>query len=170
MPTCIICCLFDNSHFDVYKVRSDYGFDIISLVIKMLSIFMYEKKMPNQVFCPILSIYLLIFAFFFLRATPVAYGISQARSWIRDAAAGLCHSHSNTRSLPTEVRDWTYILMDAYWVHYHWANSFCPILNHVICVFDMSCMSSFYISDINPLSDIPLVNIFSHSVGCLFVY
>ena len=37
------------------------------------------------------------FFFFFLRAVPAAYGESQARAQIRAAAAGLCHSHSNTR-------------------------------------------------------------------------
>ena len=30
-------------------------------------------------------------------------------------------------------------------------------------------MSSLHICDINPLSDIPLANIFSHSLGCLFI-
>ena len=39
---------------------------------------------------------LLLFSFFLLRTTPVAYGDSQARDWIRAAAAGC--SHSNTRS------------------------------------------------------------------------
>ena len=39
------------------------------------------------------------FSFFFLlRVTPVAYGGSQARGQIRAAAAGLCHSHSDTGS------------------------------------------------------------------------
>ena len=39
-------------------------------------------------------------AFFFLfRATPAAFGSSQARGPIRAAAADLYHSHSNTRSL-----------------------------------------------------------------------
>ena len=37
---------------------------------------------------------------FFFRATPVAYGSSQARGRIRTIAAGLHHSHSNTRSKP----------------------------------------------------------------------
>ena len=37
-------------------------------------------------------------AFFFFRATPAAYGGSQARSPIGAVAAGLQHSHSNTRS------------------------------------------------------------------------
>ena len=34
------------------------------------------------------------------RATPVAYGGSQARGLIRTLAAGLHQSHSNTRSNP----------------------------------------------------------------------
>ena len=33
----------------------------------------------------------------------------------------------------------------------------------------LSYMSSLYILDISPLSDILFVNIFSHSVGCLFI-
>ena len=39
-----------------------------------------------------------IFFLSFLRATPLAHGGSQARSQIRATAAGLHHSHSNTRS------------------------------------------------------------------------
>jgi len=41
---------------------------------------------------------LLFFFFFLFRATPLAYGSSQARGWIGAAAASLCHKHSNTRS------------------------------------------------------------------------
>ena len=33
----------------------------------------------------------------------------------------------------------------------------------------LSCMSCLYILDINPLLVITFANIFSHSVGCLFV-
>ena len=33
----------------------------------------------------------------------------------------------------------------------------------------LSCMSSLYILDINPLSDIWFVNVFSHWVHCLFI-
>ena len=40
------------------------------------------------------------FVFCPFRATPVAYGGSQARGLIGAIAAGLCHSHSNTRSEP----------------------------------------------------------------------
>ena len=36
----------------------------------------------------------------FFRATPVAYGDSQARGPIAATAAGLHHSHGNTRSEP----------------------------------------------------------------------
>ena len=37
---------------------------------------------------------------FVFMAAPEAYGSSQARGQIGAAAAGLCHSHSNTRSKP----------------------------------------------------------------------
>ena len=36
-----------------------------------------------------------VFVFCFFRATPVAYGGSQARGQIGAVDAGLCHSHSN---------------------------------------------------------------------------
>ena len=35
--------------------------------------------------------------------------------------------------------------------------------------FDLSCMNCLYILEINPLSVALFANIFSHSVGCLFV-
>ena len=38
----------------------------------------------------------LIFFFFLFRATPAAYGRSQARDLIRATAADLHHSHNNT--------------------------------------------------------------------------
>ena len=48
-------------------------------------------------------LYLLIFClfFFFFRATPGAYGSSQARNLIGAVAASLQHSHSNTRAKPS---------------------------------------------------------------------
>ena len=50
------------------------------------------------------SVKLYLFYFYFLffchfRATPAAYGGSQARGLIRAAADGLHHRHSNARSL-----------------------------------------------------------------------
>ena len=42
----------------------------------------------------------IFFSFSPFRATPVAYGGSQARDPIRAIAAGLCHSNSNDRSKP----------------------------------------------------------------------
>ena len=38
-----------------------------------------------------------------------------------------------------------------------------------LCFLMLSCMSCSYILDINPLMVIPFANIFSHSVGFLFV-
>ena len=40
----------------------------------------------------------LCFIGFFLMATPVAYGSSEAKGQIRAAVPGLCHSHSHARS------------------------------------------------------------------------
>ena len=43
---------------------------------------------------------MIIFFSLLFRATPAAYGSSQARGQIRAAATGLHHSHSNSRSKP----------------------------------------------------------------------
>ena len=45
-----------------------------------------------------LFIYLFIYLFMLFRATPTAYGGSQARGRIRATAASLCHSQSNAGS------------------------------------------------------------------------
>ena len=45
-----------------------------------------------------ICLFIYLFIFVFSRATPAAYGGSQARSLIRGVAAGLCHSHSNAGS------------------------------------------------------------------------
>jgi len=91
---------------------------------------------------------LLLVVFFvclFFRASPMAYGSSQAKGWIRATAAGLHHSRSNVGSelhlwptpqlmamldlYPlTEARDWTRVLMDASWIHYSWAMMGTPCL------------------------------------------
>ena len=46
---------------------------------------------------------------------------------------------------------------------------FCPFFNSVFCFLIFSCMSSLYILDINHLSDTMFANLFSDSVGGLFV-
>ena len=73
---------------------------------------------------------------FVFRATPAAYGSFRARGWIGAAAAGLHHSHNNTRhrigsrvwdihhsswlyqilNSKREAGDWTSILMDTGWI------------------------------------------------------
>ena len=44
----------------------------------------------------------------------------------------------------------------------------CPFFN-LFVILMLNGMSSLFILDINPLLDISFANIFSHSVGCLFV-
>ena len=48
-------------------------------------------------------------------------------------------------------------------------SSFAYFSNWIFWLFDTVWMSSLYILDINPLSDISFVNIFSHSVSGLFI-
>ena len=76
------------------------------------------------------------FFFFFFFQGPTAHGSSQARGWIRAAAAGLRNSYSNVGSeqspRPTPqliatpnpwptARGRTSILMDTSQIHFHWA-------------------------------------------------
>jgi hypothetical protein len=44
-----------------------------------------------------------------------------------------------------------------------------PIFSWVIWFVDYKFLSSLYILDISPLTDVGLVKFFSHSVGCHFV-
>ena len=46
---------------------------------------------------------------------------------------------------------------------------FAPFLIELSVFLMLSCISSLYILEINPLSDVSLEKIFSHSVGCLFI-
>ena len=45
----------------------------------------------------------------------------------------------------------------------------CPFFNWIIWFLLLICMSSLYILDINSLLDMWFTNIFSHSIGCLFI-
>ena len=49
------------------------------------------------------------------------------------------------------------------------AHFFIRVVFLFVCFLMLSCINSFYILDINSLLDIPLANIFSHSLGSLFV-
>ena len=44
----------------------------------------------------------------------------------------------------------------------------CPFFNWIVCFLGVQFVSSLWILDNNPLSDVSM-NIFSHSVGCLFI-
>ena len=86
------------------------------------------------------------------RATPVAYGSSQALGWIGATAAGLHHSLSNARCKqrlwPTpqltatpdphplsKARVQTSVLMDISWIRFHWAPMRTPAQHFkMICV------------------------------------
>ena len=48
-------------------------------------------------------------------------------------------------------------------------NVFCPFFDWVVLLLLLSCMSCLYISEIKPLSVASFANVFSHSVGCLFI-
>ena len=47
---------------------------------------------------------------------------------------------------------------------------FCPFFNWVFCLpSNVSHMSSLYVLEIKPLSEVSLANMFSHMVGSLFI-
>ena len=60
-----------------------------------------------------LSILFFFFFLLFLRATPVAYGRSQARSWVEAASVPAPQPQQGQILSPlNEARDWTHVLMD----------------------------------------------------------
>ena len=72
---------------------------------------------PSQIrFCCATAGMPYFYSFLLFRLYPQQYGSSQARGWIRAAAASLL-SHSQMGSL-SEARDRTHIVMDTSWVHY----------------------------------------------------
>ena len=92
----------------------------------------------------LLLLLLSLLLLYLFKATPEAYGGSQARGPFRAVAASLCHSHSNARSEsrvcnlyhsswqhwilnpPSKARDQTSILMDTSQIHFHWAMTGTP--------------------------------------------
>ena len=63
--------------------------------------------------------------------------------------------HGVTKS-QTQMSDWTELLI--FW------------LGWLFAFWTLNCKSCLYILKINPLSVTSVANIFSHSVGCLFIY
>ena len=49
------------------------------------------------------------------------------------------------------------------------AQLLCPFFNWIICFLFVEVRELFIYLDVKPLSDLSFTNIFSHTVGCLFV-
>ena len=60
----------------------------------------FQEKMEFEFFCHPLSFFFFSFLFAFSRATPEAYGGSQAKGLISVVATGLRQNHSNLGSKP----------------------------------------------------------------------
>ena len=109
----------------------------IALMYQVLLQVVIHINSLGTIITPLLFIYLFIYLFYFLlfRATPAAYGSSQAKGWIGATAPGLHHSHtlhhsSRQRRILNpliEARDQTRILSDTSQVHYRWATMGTPI-------------------------------------------
>ena len=128
----------------------------------MLKLFCVTDYCPPSV-CLLLSgleIWEWPFFFFFLRATPTAYGSSQASSQIGALAAGLRHSHNNSGSEPylwptpqltatvdlnalSEARDWTHILMDTSQIPFCWSMTGTPLFLFQ-CTVILSLLCNFF--------------------------
>ena len=141
-------------------------------------LYIFTGEVPIKIFCP--------FYFFLFRATPAAYGSSQARGRIGAAAAILGHSHHNTGSeprlrptpqltatldpQPTEQGQGSYLsphgcLSGSSPLSHNGNSSFAPFKTSFYCWMAKAIYSSY-----SPLSDIWFANVFSHSVGYLFTF
>ena len=114
---------------------------------------------------------------FFFRATPTAYGSSQARGWIRAVAANLHHSHSNTRSephlqsTPQLVATQTHILMDTGWVLNQLSHNRNSILAIILkCkVYKISTATIEYLSCIYPINIIHSHEVKKNAYTCIYI-
>ena len=79
-------------------LRCSFGSKEFNEGISIMQQFIFSPL--SLIFLKILGLLKKIFFSCIFRATPMAYGISQARSRIGAIAAGLHHSHSNTGSEP----------------------------------------------------------------------
>ena len=116
--------------FHIIKLLHYYQTNSMSLQEKNKKVKMYTLLKRQWHGCFFLVLFCFVFVCFGGGCT-CAYGSSKARGQMWAVAAGLHHSHSNTRSklnlqptpqlTATELRDWTHVLMDTSWVYYHWA-------------------------------------------------
>ena len=87
-----------KSNYLMNKGRRYYN---ISLSLERSIVGFKMTKSSSYTACLKLCKFFFFFFFWsFFRAAPMAYGGSHARGLIRAVAAGLCQSHSNTRSEP----------------------------------------------------------------------
>ena len=86
-----------SRQFSIHPFRNSSSFQCIGIYILFTYLCTFMAHNSHTI-----NLNIFIYCLFF-RATSMAYGGSQARGWIRAAAAGLCHSHSNVES---EARLW----------------------------------------------------------------
>ena len=113
-------CLCNSFFFEFLSDK--YPYPLIHVHLLVIFFFRYIKTFhvvivkydpeATMVFLTLTFIYMFVIYCLF-KASPVAYGSSQARGRIRDVAAGLHHSHSNVGSK----------------LHLHHSSRQCQILN-----------------------------------------
>ena len=121
----------------------------------------FTSSLSYQKFSSILNI-------IFLRATPLAYGSSQARGWTGAAAASPYHSYSNTDPSHvcnlyhssrqcwflhplSEARDWIWILIDTSWISYCWVTMGTPV--PCFRFYPLSFFLTLFLSKMLPFQD-----------------
>ena len=94
-------CWFINVQSSCFEPLYFCGIKRLFFYLQSSSHFFFQVQLRvfNCTFSRNHILVLLNFLFLLFRATPEAYGGSQARGQIRAGAAGLHHSHSNTGSL-----------------------------------------------------------------------
>jgi len=125
-------------------------------------LYVFFGEMPVYVFCPFLT-----FLIIYLLKGEGASGRERER---RSEADSALSAEPNVGLYPTTVRLQPEPNQES--------NAqptepprhpFCPFLIGLFVFLVLSCRSSLYILDTNPLSDMALTNTFSHSVACLSV-
>ena len=115
--------------------------------------YLFPLWMPESVAPSRNSIFFFVFVFCLFRATPTAYGGSQARGPIGATAASLHHSPSNDRSKPclihhssqhhqilkplSEAREWSHNLTGPSWICFRCATPGTPHLDVFSALFPL---------------------------------